>query len=71
MAHADVAEGIEHPFVREHAIGERDLIAGVGKFVGHGRFLSLLFWTGTQAMMPEDGSKAQSDALAKQATPVL
>jgi hypothetical protein len=38
VAHADMAEGIEHAFVRQHAIGERDLIADVGKIIGHWAF---------------------------------
>jgi hypothetical protein len=36
MAQADVAERIEHAFVRQDAIGKSDLIAGVGEIVGHG-----------------------------------
>src|SRR5262249_25322410 len=34
MADADVAEGVQHAFVRQHAVGERNLVAGVEK-VGH------------------------------------
>ena len=39
VAHADMAEGVEHAFVRQHAVGERDLVADVGKIIWHGRFL--------------------------------
>jgi len=35
MAHADVAESVEHAFMRDDAIGERQLIAGLGERVGH------------------------------------
>jgi hypothetical protein len=30
MAQADVTEGVEHTFVREHAVGERNLVADLG-----------------------------------------
>src|SRR5262249_7377390 len=39
MAHADMAERIEHAFVRQYAVGNRDLVAGIGEVIGHGRFL--------------------------------
>jgi hypothetical protein len=39
MAHADMAEGIEHAFVRQQAVGECDLVAEVGKIFGHWAFL--------------------------------
>jgi hypothetical protein len=39
MAHADMAERIEHAFVRQYAVGNRDLVAGIGEIIGHGRFL--------------------------------
>jgi len=42
MAHADMAEGVEHAFVRQHAVGERNLAAGVVETIGHGTFL---LWT--------------------------
>src|SRR5208283_2136071 len=35
MAHADVAEGVEHAFVGEDAIGERKLLDDIGQFIGH------------------------------------
>src|SRR6516165_7745048 len=41
MAHADMAEGVEHTFVGKHAVGERDLIADIGEIFGHGHFLLL------------------------------
>ena len=41
MADADMAEGVENAFVRQHAVGERDLVADVGEIVWHGKFLIL------------------------------
>ena len=46
MAHADMAEGVEHVFVGEHAVGERDLVADVGEIVGHGTFPVVRLRTG-------------------------
>ena len=34
MAHADMAERIEHAFVRQYAVGKRDLVAGIGEIIG-------------------------------------
>jgi hypothetical protein len=34
-----MAEGIEHAFVRQQAVGECDLVAEVGKIFGHCAFL--------------------------------
>src|SRR5262245_22439661 len=44
MAHADMAEGVEHAFVRQHAVGERELIADVGQIIGH---WDVSCWSGT------------------------
>ena len=38
MAHADMAEGVEHAFVGDDAVGKREFGAGFGERVGHGRF---------------------------------
>ena len=35
MAHADMAEGVDHAFVGDDAVGERELGAGFGKLIGH------------------------------------
>ena len=35
MAHADVAEGVEHALVGENAVGERKLGDQVGQILGH------------------------------------
>jgi hypothetical protein len=34
-----MAERIEHAFIRQYAVGNRDLVAGIGEIIGHGRFL--------------------------------
>src|SRR5262249_37809613 len=39
MAHADMAEAVEHAFMRDDAVGERELVAGLGEGVWHGVFL--------------------------------
>jgi len=39
MTHADMAEAVEHAFMRDDAVGERKLVAGVVEGIGHGRFL--------------------------------
>src|SRR5579884_2633637 len=36
MTYADVAEGVEHAFMGENAVGERELGDGVGEWLGHG-----------------------------------
>ena len=38
MAHADVAEAVEHAFMRDDAVGERELVAGFSEGIGHGGF---------------------------------
>ena len=35
MAHADMAEGVDHALVGDDAVGERELAAGFGEIVGH------------------------------------
>ena len=36
MAHADMPEGVDHAFVGDDAVGEREFGAGFGKFlIGH------------------------------------
>ena len=42
MAHADMAESIQHAFMRDDAVGERQLVAGFGEGAGHACFLSWL-----------------------------
>jgi hypothetical protein len=39
MADADVAESVENALIGQHAVGDRELMAKVGKFVWHGKFL--------------------------------
>ena len=34
MAHADMAEGVEHAFVAEDAVGEREFLDEVGQMSG-------------------------------------
>ena len=41
MTHADMAEGVKHALVGQHAVGERDLVTGIGKISGHGGILLL------------------------------
>src|ERR1700694_4885668 len=41
VAHADMAEAVEHAFVGDDAIGEGELIAGLVERIGHGWFLPL------------------------------
>src|SRR6188474_855395 len=38
MAHADMAEGVDHPFVRYDAVGERELVADFVDGIGHASF---------------------------------
>ena len=38
MAHADMAEGVDHAFMGDNLIGERQFGAGFGELIGHGRF---------------------------------
>jgi len=71
MAHADMTEGVKHPFVRKHSIGQCDLVAGFGKFVGHGGSWSCWVYDERTGRCRGDGSKAQSDVLAKQVAPAL
>ncbi len=35
MTHADVPEGVDDAFIGDHAVGERELGAGVFKRIGH------------------------------------
>ena len=35
MTHADMAEGVEHAFVGENAVGERELRDQIGQIFGH------------------------------------
>jgi hypothetical protein len=35
VAHAHMAESVQHAFVRQHAVGERKLVARFGQIVGH------------------------------------
>ena len=59
MAHADMAERIEHAFVRQYAVGNRDLVAGIGEIIGHGRFLL------SSGRFRRRRSKAEMAAIAK------
>jgi hypothetical protein len=43
VAHADVAEAVEHAFVRDDAVGERKLVAGFGEGIWHGGFPDAVF----------------------------
>src|SRR5215472_102492 len=52
MAQADMAERIEHAFVRQHAVGKYDLVADLGEIIGHGRFL-LFDWAAVLSMPAE------------------
>src|ERR1039458_660264 len=42
MAQGDVTEGVEHAFVGDHAVGARQLLARLVKFVQHRRFPQVL-----------------------------
>ena len=45
MAHGDVAEGVEHAFVGDHAVGAREQFARFVEFVWH-RHFPLIDWFG-------------------------
>src|SRR5262249_40050028 len=62
MAQADVTERIEHAFVRQHAVGKRDLVADLGEIIGHGRFLLFNLAAGC---FRSRRSKAEMPAIAK------
>src|SRR5580693_7837976 len=59
MAQTDVAEGIEHAFVRQHAARQRHLVADIVVSIGHGGF------QGIHLCLP---SKPETPALAKAKT---
>src|SRR5262249_1294432 len=61
-AQADVTDRIEPAFVRQHAVGERDLVADLGEIIGHGRFL-LFDWAAGWFQCRR--SKAEMPAIAK------
>jgi hypothetical protein len=46
MSHADMAEAVEHAFMRDDSVGERQLIAGLVEGIGHGRSLFSAWWRG-------------------------
>jgi hypothetical protein len=54
-----MAERIEHAFVRQYAVGKRDLVAGIGEIIGHGRFLL------SSGQFRRRRSKAEMAAIAK------
>ena len=58
MAHADMAERVEHAFMRDHAVGNRELVADVGKRHGHGTFLiGKVMVGGAEKRMPAAGAR--------------
>jgi hypothetical protein len=68
-----MAKRIEHAFVRQHAVGKRDLVADLGEIIGHGRFLffdwgdSFIDAGGAKPKWPPLPSRAQVPGAARHA----